>query len=116
MQFGTFIDRDGHWIDSVHFPQIAKQFPFRGKGLYLIQGMVKDDFGALIIETTLLQKIPMLDDPRYVDEHIAPQAHKHVAPLQNLLKWMQEWLKALSFYVAPNDFYTGITHMYQKPF
>jgi DNA polymerase-3 subunit alpha len=86
MQFGTFIDRDGHWIDSVHFPQIAKQFPFRGKGLYLIQGMVKDDFGALIIETTLLQKIPMLDDPRYVDEHIAPQAHKHVAPLQNLLK------------------------------
>jgi hypothetical protein len=48
--------------------------------------MVKDDFGALIIETTLLQKIPMLDDPRYVDEHIAPQAHKHVAPLQNLLK------------------------------
>jgi DNA polymerase-3 subunit alpha len=86
MQFCTFIDRDGHWIDSVHFPQIAKQFPFRGKGLYLIQGMVKDDFGALIIETTLLQKIPMLDDPRYVDEHIAPQAHKHVAPLQNLLK------------------------------
>jgi error-prone DNA polymerase len=33
MFFGTFIDRDGDWIDTVHFPDVAKKYRFRGKGL-----------------------------------------------------------------------------------
>jgi DNA polymerase-3 subunit alpha len=67
MQFGTFIDREGHWIDSVHFPPVARQYPFKGKGLYEIQGIVRDDFGALNIEVQSMQKIPFMDDPRYTD-------------------------------------------------
>lgn len=66
MQFGTFIDRDGHWIDTVHFPPVSKQYPFKGKGLYEIQGIVRDDFGALNLEVQTMQKIPFMDDPRYV--------------------------------------------------
>jgi hypothetical protein len=32
MFFGTFLDRDGDFIDTVHFPPVATKFPFRGKG------------------------------------------------------------------------------------
>lgn len=66
MQFGTFIDREGYWLDTVHFPPVARQYPFKGKGLYELQGIVRDDFGALNLEVQSMQKIPFLDDPRYV--------------------------------------------------
>jgi DNA polymerase-3 subunit alpha len=39
MNFATFIDQNGDFLDSVHFPNIAAQFPFRGKGLYKVQGL-----------------------------------------------------------------------------
>lgn len=68
MQFGTFVDRKGHWLDTVHFPPVARQFPFRGKGIYILQGIVKDDFGALMLEVQWMEKVPYLDDPRYADE------------------------------------------------
>ena len=44
MCFGTFIDYDGHFIDTVHFPPIAAKFPFRGKGVYEITGKVLEEF------------------------------------------------------------------------
>ena len=31
MYFGTFLDRKGDFIDTVHFPPIAKKYPFTGK-------------------------------------------------------------------------------------
>ena len=45
MNFATFIDQNGDFLDSVHFPNIAAQFPFRGKGLYKVQGRVVEEFG-----------------------------------------------------------------------
>ena len=45
MNFATFVDQNGDFLDSVHFPNIAAQFPFRGKGLYKIQGRVVEEFG-----------------------------------------------------------------------
>ena len=31
MFFGTFIDRNGEWVDTVHFPDVAKQYRFRAR-------------------------------------------------------------------------------------
>lgn len=65
MFFGTFLDRKGDFIDTVHFPQIAAQFPFRGSGVYQISGKVVEEFQSISIEVTEMQRIPMIEDPRY---------------------------------------------------
>ncbi|MCD9019710.1 DNA polymerase III subunit alpha [Parachryseolinea silvisoli] len=61
MYFGTFYDRYGEVFDTVHFPIVAKQFPFRGRGFYYIEGKVVEDFGAPMIEVHGFEKIPMID-------------------------------------------------------
>src|SRR5690554_6571084 len=50
MQFGTFIDAKGGWIDTVHFPKTVQRYPFKAKACYLIEGKVKEEFGYLTVE------------------------------------------------------------------
>ena len=57
MQFATFIDRKGHFIDTVHFPPIAARYPFRGKGCYYIKGKVMEEFDVLSVEVSEMEKI-----------------------------------------------------------
>ena len=56
MTFGTFIDRNGHWIDTVQFPEINRKYPFRGPGCYKIKGEVVSEFGFVSIETSELYR------------------------------------------------------------
>lgn len=65
MSFGVFIDFEGHWIDTVQFPNIAKRYPFRGGGCYFIKGKVVEEFGFISIETSGLYRLPNinLDEP-----------------------------------------------------
>ena len=65
MHFGTFLDQAGDWIDTVHFPQVSKQFPFRGKGIYRITGKVVEEFDFYTIEVTKLERLPYVSDPRF---------------------------------------------------
>jgi DNA polymerase-3 subunit alpha len=65
MLFGTLLDHEGEQIDCVHFPQIAQQFPYRGKGIYELTGKVVSEFDFISIEITSARKIPFCDDPRY---------------------------------------------------
>jgi len=58
MSFGVFIDFEGHWIDTVQFPNIQQKYPFRGGGCYLIKGKVMEEFGFISIETTELYRLP----------------------------------------------------------
>lgn len=67
MNFGTFIDLDGHFIDTTHFPQVSYKYPFRGKGVYKIIGKVVEEFEFLSIEVIRMYKEPYIDDPRYVE-------------------------------------------------
>jgi DNA-directed DNA polymerase III PolC len=60
MAFGTFNDRVGKVFDTVHFPQIEKKYPLRGRGFYEIKGKVTEDFGVYTIEVTWMDKVPML--------------------------------------------------------
>lgn len=61
MCFGTFIDLDGYWIDTVHFPDSARQFPFTGGGCYHIKGMVTVEYDFLTIEVNYLKRLPYID-------------------------------------------------------
>ena len=60
MHFGTFYDYNGDVFDTVHFPDIANRYPFRGRGFYEIKGKVVEDFGVFIIEVTFMNKLPMI--------------------------------------------------------
>lgn len=60
MHFGTFYDRNGDVFDTVHFPDIAAKYPFRGRGFYELQGKVVEDFGVFMIEVTFMKKVSMI--------------------------------------------------------
>lgn len=61
MHFGTFYDQQGEVFDTVHFPDVVKKFPFRGRGFYFIKGKVVEDFGIATIEVSSMEKIPLLN-------------------------------------------------------
>ena len=73
MNFATFLDQNGDYLDSVHFPIIAQQFPFQGKGLYKLQGRVAEEFGFFSVEASALYKVAMIPDPRYEDTMAHPK-------------------------------------------
>lgn len=61
MHFGTFYDLHGDVFDTVHFPDVTRQFPFRGRGFYGIRGKVVEDFGVASIEVEYMTKLPMVN-------------------------------------------------------
>lgn len=67
MYFGTFLDEEGHWLDTVHFPEIAKLFRFRGSGVYKIRGKVIVEYDCLSVETEYMEKMAIIEDPRYAE-------------------------------------------------
>lgn len=60
MHFGTFYDKDGEVFDTVHFPNVTKMYPFRGRGFYGMRGKVVEDFGIASIEVEYMKKLPMV--------------------------------------------------------
>ena len=60
MNFGTFYDHQGEVFDTVHFPNVAAQYPMRGRGFYAIKGKVVDDFGVCTIEVTWMDKLALI--------------------------------------------------------
>ncbi len=67
MYFGTFIDEEGAWLDTVHFPQIAKEYRFRGMGVYKVKGKVVVEYDSLSVEVEYMEKMAMMEDPRYAE-------------------------------------------------
>lgn len=67
MFFGTLLDKEGAWLDSVHFPQIAQQFPFRGRGVYRIYGKVTQEYDCILVEAEYMEKMGVIEDPRYAE-------------------------------------------------
>lgn len=63
MWFGTFIDSQGDFFDTTHFPNSSPIYPFRGKGCYLILGKVVMDFGVPSIEVIKFAKLPIIANP-----------------------------------------------------
>ena len=61
MSFGTFLDAEGYFFDTVHFPEILKNFRFSGKGCYRIEGKVVEEFGFPSIEVSYMEKLGILE-------------------------------------------------------
>jgi len=57
MCFGTFLDAEGNWLDTVHFPPVLKQYPFQGKGFYELHGRVIEEFNVYSVEITAMRKL-----------------------------------------------------------
>jgi DNA-directed DNA polymerase III PolC len=64
MHFGTFIDVNGHFFDTVHFPKAVAEFPFRGEGVYLVKGKIVEEFGFPSMNVEKMAKMPLISDPR----------------------------------------------------
>lgn len=68
MYFGTWIDAQGNYFDTAHFPAVLKQYPFDGGGCYLLLGRVEVDFHFPTITITKMAKMPFIADPRYSND------------------------------------------------
>ncbi len=69
MYFGTFIDAKGDHIDTVHFPPSAKKYPIKGRGVYRLTGIVTAEFDCVNIEIESMEKLAIIQDPRYAEEN-----------------------------------------------
>ena len=65
MYFGTWIDVNGDYFDTAHFPNSLKEYDFQGGGCYLLLGRVEVDFHFPTITIHKMAKMPMITDPRY---------------------------------------------------
>ena len=57
MCFGTFLDAEGDWLDTVHFPPVLKICPVRTRGFYKMKGKVVEEFGVYTVEIEKCEKI-----------------------------------------------------------
>ncbi|MDN4166418.1 DNA polymerase III subunit alpha [Cytophagales bacterium LB-30] len=57
MNFGTFLDQEGEWIDTVHFPDVCKDYPFKGAGCYMLRGKVVEEFNFCTIEVSFMERL-----------------------------------------------------------
>ena len=57
MFFGTFIDSEGYFFDTTHFPAIAAKYPLRGRGSYHIKGRVDNDFDYYTINVSFIERL-----------------------------------------------------------
>lgn len=57
MYFGTFLDEEGDWVDTVLFPDVAAKYTFKGKGCYLLKGKVTCEFNFYTLEVSYMRKL-----------------------------------------------------------
>lgn len=57
MYFGTFLDKHGEWLDTIHFPDTARRYPVQGKGFYEMKGKVVEEFGVYSVEVDYCRKV-----------------------------------------------------------
>lgn len=62
MCFGTFLDAEDQFIDTVHFPDSLRQYPFQKGGFYQLQGRVVSEYGVITLEISQMRKIGYFED------------------------------------------------------
>jgi DNA polymerase-3 subunit alpha len=64
MHFGTFIDAEGAFFDTTHFPGSLEKYNFRGHGIYLLLGRIEEEFGFPSLVVEKMARLPVKQDPR----------------------------------------------------
>ena len=67
MYFGTWIETEGTYFDTVHFPDNLVQYLFLGGECYLLLGNVEVDYYFRTVTITKMAIIPFAPDPSYID-------------------------------------------------
>ena len=57
MYFGTFLDSNLDWVDTVHFPESAKRYPLDKSGFFRATGKVTLDFGVVSLEVSKMETV-----------------------------------------------------------
>ncbi|MCT4254945.1 DNA polymerase III subunit alpha [Elizabethkingia anophelis] len=79
MYFGTWIDVEGEYFDTAHFPDSLAKYPFQGGGCYLLLGTVEVDYHFPTVTIIKMAKMPFIPDPRYAyDEQKRYEAHQRI--------------------------------------
>jgi hypothetical protein len=65
MSFGTWIDSEGLFFDTTHFPTQLKKFPFDAPGCYRIEGKIVIEYDFPMIEVSRCTYLETMPDPRY---------------------------------------------------
>lgn len=65
MFFGTFLDKNGDFFDTVHFPDSVARSFMTGKEVYGITGRVTAEMGHCSIIVELVELVPRKMDPRF---------------------------------------------------
>ncbi len=63
MYFGCFTDHRGQFFDTVHFPAVNREYPFRGNGIYLLKGKVVQEFGHPSLNVLKMARLPLKSHP-----------------------------------------------------
>lgn len=79
MFFGTWVDINGDYFDTAHFPDSLEKYQFQGGGCYLLLGTVEVDYHFPTITIHKMAKMPMIPDPRYAyDKEKQYDVHKQI--------------------------------------
>lgn len=57
MYFGTFLDSHLNWVDTVHFPESARNYPINKSGFFKMTGKVTLDFGVVSLEVVKMEPV-----------------------------------------------------------
>ncbi len=63
MKLATFMDQYGQLFDTVHFPRATQSYPFRGAGIYLLMGEVKNELEHYTLNVQKMAKLPLKTNP-----------------------------------------------------
>ncbi|MFC2121594.1 DNA polymerase III subunit alpha [Bacteroidota bacterium] len=64
MHFAAFLDKKGEFFDTVHFPDSARNYPFRGEGIYILLGTITKEFDFPSLTVEKMAKLPIHPNPR----------------------------------------------------
>lgn len=57
MCFGTFLDQEGEFLDTVHFPESLRRYPFQKGGFYILEGKITEEHDVMQLEISHMRKI-----------------------------------------------------------
>lgn len=60
MQFGTFVDQNGDWLDTVIFPNVFENNKVSAPGCYKIKGKVSEEFGHITVDVEKIERLEMV--------------------------------------------------------
>ena len=56
MAFGTWRDPSGSWVDTVHFPPQLRSWPWKGRGIYRLSGILRVEYDYRFVEVSSMHK------------------------------------------------------------